>query len=157
MKQKILIAALLALAVVASAQIVSVTQTPYEPDGSFSVSVFLPSQLEKPANALAVPACFSLPAGRYTKIRSLAAATDDAGDYRSFLHVYLRRYFAGAVTIQGVSLHQRFDLIKPHSTGDVWKIEDVDFVGPTDVCALTAAIPATAPIAWQLTFIGKAW
>lgn len=121
-----------------------------EPSGEFSVSIIFSRTSET---------CFEVPTGHYSQAWTFVAAGSDEAVGRGILNVY--RQYPNPVppnqALRGLQIVQRFELIRPTSGGDMWRMTPTSFLGPTVLCAAAASIPSTMATVWQAKLVGKAF
>jgi hypothetical protein len=128
--------------------------TPPDSGDYFTVEIILPNQLEKPATNLSTPLCFSLPAGNFTKIRSLQVQNGESWG-ETYGRAKMELEVSGGIAPHGRSLFKRLDILSPYAGRDAWKEYPTDLEGGQTLCVTTIAIPATMDVTWRLEFEGK--
>jgi len=119
-----------------------------EPGGEFSLSLAF--------QRTTAPVCFDVPAGHYSQVWTLIAPYDDT-PARAWLNLYRSNPNAAAPTTRGLQISQRFELFKAGSIGDLWRVSETSFDGPTTLCATAGVAPESVGMAWMAKLVGKAF
>lgn len=117
-----------------------------EPRGQFTVALTFQRTNQ--------PVCFDVPAGHYSKVWTLIAPFDDV-TARGLFTLYRSNQNAAAPPTRGLQIVQRFELFKPDSSGDLWRVSETSFDGPTTLCATAGGSPETVGMVWQARLVGK--